>query len=150
MVTVKGEGGGCVSGVLAARRTLAGRIAKEAVMRCAVLCHWLGSPRLRFPSLPVSRVALLSPPCEWKAARGTNAEYKWDSWEETHFLLLLLAGSPVFVYMRWNSAGYYITILFVFNGAEELWKSLNATLLNVNKIMWTELTAASRRALFLA
>lgn len=110
MVTVKGEGEGCVSGVLAARWTLAGGLAREPAIRSEVLCHWLCSASLRFPSLPVSRMALLSPSCEWKAARRTNTEYKWDSWEETHFLLLSLAGS--FVYRRQNSAGYYI-ILFV-------------------------------------
>lgn len=41
MVTVKGEGGGCVCGVVleVARWTLAGRMAGERAMRSVVLCH---------------------------------------------------------------------------------------------------------------
>lgn len=61
MVTVKGEGGGCVCGVVleVARWTLAGRLAGERAMRSVVLCHSCCSPSLCFPSLPVSRFALL-------------------------------------------------------------------------------------------
>lgn len=60
----QGEGEGCVSGVLAVRWTLAGGIAREPAIRSEVLCHWLCLPSLCFPSLPVSRMALLSPSCE--------------------------------------------------------------------------------------
>lgn len=61
MVTVKGEGGGCVCGVVleVARWTLASRMAGEQAMRSVVLCHSCCSQSLCVPSLPVSRIALL-------------------------------------------------------------------------------------------
>lgn len=115
MVTVKGEGGGCVCGVVleVARWTLAGgRRRGERALRSGVLCHSCCSPSLCFPSLPVSRVALLlSSWSEWEAVWRTNAESQWDSWEETHFLALSLPLIVLlfFIYKPHNSArsGYY-------------------------------------------
>lgn len=106
MVTVKGEGGGCVCVVVleVARWTLAGRMAGEREMRSVVLCHSCCSPSLCCPSLPVSRIALmLSSWSEWEAERRTNTESQWDSWEETHFPTLFLSDCAFILHLQKNT-----------------------------------------------